>query len=213
MYSFITDGNFIIFKYTEDVPFVYSEEQSAFYEHEVFKLHNTSTCIDWSLGEDTTKITFTIDEQRYENIPLSSIDFDGEVCGVQQDFIDGIQAMFENLAGGGEEGGASYLVYAAILSQSGTDNPVANVLENTLGGTVVWARDNAGSYTGTLSNAFTVNKTWVGPKIQYKSAPTVDDEYLTIVRDSASAIGLDHFSAGEQVDVFTNIPIEIRVYP
>ena len=98
MFSFITDGNFIIFRFTEtDV---------LRSEHDRYRLHNTSKCIDWALPEDTTRITFTIDEGRYENIPLSSIDFDGDVCDVQQDFIDGVQGMFENLAGGGEGAGS-----------------------------------------------------------------------------------------------------------
>ena len=32
-------------------------------------------------------------------------------------------------------------VYRALLSQTGTAAPTATVLENTLGGTVVWTRD------------------------------------------------------------------------
>lgn len=50
-------------------------------------------------------------------------------------------------------------VYRALLTQTGTDAPVATVLENTLGGTVVWTRSGAGDYQGTLSGAFTANKT------------------------------------------------------
>lgn len=102
MYSFITSGNFVIFKHTDDdIPFEITQEKASFYEKEVFKLHNTSKCIDWGLTIDTTRITFTIDEERYENILLSSIDFDGDVCSAQQDFIDGVQGMFDNLSGGG----------------------------------------------------------------------------------------------------------------
>lgn len=56
-------------------------------------------------------------------------------------------------------GGASYLVYTALLTQSGTDAPVATVLENTLGGTVVWSYVSTGTYRATLSGAFTSNKT------------------------------------------------------
>lgn len=56
-------------------------------------------------------------------------------------------------------GSASYLVYTAILTQSGLDAPtVTAVLENTLGGTVVWARSNIGRYTATLAGAFPLNK-------------------------------------------------------
>ena len=42
-------------------------------------------------------------------------------------------------------------VYRALLSQSGTDAPVATVLENTLVGEVVWTYDNEGFYTATLA--------------------------------------------------------------
>lgn len=55
--------------------------------------------------------------------------------------------------------GTPYLKYVALVSQSGTSAPTATVLENTLGGTVVWARTSAGFYTGTLTGAFTANKT------------------------------------------------------
>ena len=53
-----------------------------------------------------------------------------------------------------------YKVYTALLSQTGTNAPVATVLENTLGGTVVWTRNSTGLYTGTLTGVFTANKTW-----------------------------------------------------
>ncbi len=52
-----------------------------------------------------------------------------------------------------------YKVYTALLSQTGTSAPTATVLENTLGGTIVWTRSATGIYVGTLSGAFTVDKT------------------------------------------------------
>ena len=57
--------------------------------------------------------------------------------------------------------GVGVKVYRALLTQTGTDAPVATVLENTLGGEVVWTRDGTGSYLATLANAFTANKTLV----------------------------------------------------
>lgn len=54
--------------------------------------------------------------------------------------------------------GAPYLKYVALLSQADTDAPVATVLENTLGGAVVWTRDDEGTFIGTLAGAFTANK-------------------------------------------------------
>ncbi len=50
-----------------------------------------------------------------------------------------------------------YKEYTALLTQSGTDDPVATVLANDLGGTVVWTRDNTGIYIGTLAGAFGTN--------------------------------------------------------
>lgn len=53
--------------------------------------------------------------------------------------------------------------YRALLTQTGTDAPVATVLENTLGGTLVWTRSDVGLYIGTLAGAFTANKTCLPP--------------------------------------------------
>lgn len=44
-----------------------------------------------------------------------------------------------------------YKVYTALLTQSGTSAPVATVLENTLGGTIVWSRLGTGSYAANHS--------------------------------------------------------------
>jgi len=49
--------------------------------------------------------------------------------------------------------------YVALLTQTGTDAPVATVLENTLGGTVTWSRTGAGTYAVIGGSLFTANKT------------------------------------------------------
>lgn len=54
-----------------------------------------------------------------------------------------------------------YKVYTALLSQTGTSAPTATVLENTLGGDVVWTRFSIGTYRATLSGAFVTNKTFI----------------------------------------------------
>ncbi len=53
-----------------------------------------------------------------------------------------------------------YKVYTALLSQTGTSAPTAVVLENTLVGAIVWTTLGDGQYIGTLSGAFTANKTY-----------------------------------------------------
>jgi hypothetical protein len=50
-------------------------------------------------------------------------------------------------------------VYAALLTETGGDAPVATVLRNDLGGTVVWSYADVGTYFGTLSGAFPASKT------------------------------------------------------
>lgn len=64
---------------------------------------------------------------------------------------------------GSSQSGNGVKVYRALLTQTGTDNPVATVLENTLGGEVVWTYADAGLYTGTREGAFTASKTWLPP--------------------------------------------------
>jgi hypothetical protein len=54
-----------------------------------------------------------------------------------------------------------YKRYVALLTQTGTNAPVATVIENTLGGTVVWSRLTDGVYVATLAGAMTVDKTMV----------------------------------------------------
>ena len=59
-----------------------------------------------------------------------------------------------------ENGGRPYNVYTALLTQTGTNDPVATVLENTIGD-IVWSRDSIGYYAGTLTGGFPLDKTFV----------------------------------------------------
>ena len=59
---------------------------------------------------------------------------------------------------GSSQSGNGAKVYRALLTQTGTDDPVATVLENTLGGEVVWARTSTGIYKATLTGAFPADK-------------------------------------------------------
>ena len=49
-----------------------------------------------------------------------------------------------------------YKSYIATLEQPGTNAPVANVIENTLGGTLFWKYLGVGKYSAVLSNAFPI---------------------------------------------------------
>lgn len=128
-----------------------------------------------------------------------------------------------NPSGGG--GAASYLVYTAILSQTGTDAPTAQVLENTLGTTIEWSRDVAGYYTGYSADApFTVGKTIAmpfggyqnmntfitiadSPVAYYSVQPTNDATYFQVVVASDLA-----YTGVDLSTTSSKILIEVRVY-
>lgn len=112
-------------------------------------------------------------------------------------------------------------VYRALLTQNGTADPVATVLENTLGGTVVWGRSAEGIYTATLAGAFTENKTFILGSLGYSNESDV--RFLSPVRTSVNVITLRtvrwHWEdlttqnltrSDEELD---NTSFEILVYP
>lgn len=103
-----------------------------------------------------------------------------------------------------------YKVYTALLSQSGTNAPTATVLENTLGGTIVWGRSNAGFYTGTLTSAFPSGKTFYPPL-----SSTGPNENIRIYNyiSNTSQIRVDtYFLSANSDGILNNNTIEIRVY-
>ena len=101
-----------------------------------------------------------------------------------------------------------YKVYTALLSQSGTNAPVATVLENTLGGTVVWSYVSIGQYRGALTGAFLSNKTVVFLTNVYGKY------FLTGGRenDDSVMIGTQAQNGGSTNGDLSNSSIEIRVY-
>jgi hypothetical protein len=104
-----------------------------------------------------------------------------------------------------------YKVYTALLSQSGNNAPIATVLQNTLGGTVVWSRIGFGGYNGTLSGAFTTNKTTVSISNGWQNG---------IYNIRAGVPDLNYVVVGTFIDTTntdslldnTTTSIEIRVY-
>ena len=54
----------------------------------------------------------------------------------------------------------TYKKYIALITQSSTSAPTVIVLENTIG-PIIWTRTAVGVYFGTLTGAFTLDKTYV----------------------------------------------------
>lgn len=103
-----------------------------------------------------------------------------------------------------------YKVYTALLTQSGTNAPVATVLQNTLGGTVVWTRDDIGQYTATLSGAFTSGKTFFATVPQSVEGP-MNFAFLLLRNDANSITLSGNVGADDELDNSVS-SIEIRVY-
>lgn len=130
-------------------------------------------------------------------------------------FTIGVAAAVTNLTdvtGGGTATTAVKInnvkVYRALLTQTGTSAPTATVLENTLGGTVVWTREGNGDYDGTLSGAFTANKTMCF------AGHSLFNAIVAVVRADANTINVTTSGEFVQVDeILSGTSIEILVYP
>lgn len=106
-----------------------------------------------------------------------------------------------------------YKVYTALLTQSGTDAPTAIVLENTLGGAIVWTRSSDGVYVGTLAGAFVTNKTFIDAKTVFDDIAVITRISITHTTDAItiSNVGSNDFPwPGALIN--GRYPIEIRVY-
>lgn len=105
-----------------------------------------------------------------------------------------------------------YRVYTALLTQSGTDDPTAIVLENTLGN-IVWTRFTDGYYDATLEGAFDIEKTtlFIQPPSTLSTntvalTETVDNDYIRF-----GTLHLDGVTGGEDDSLYYTA-VEIRVY-
>ena len=106
-----------------------------------------------------------------------------------------------------------YKVYTALLSQTGTNAPEAIVLENTLGGTIVWTRTGTGAYLGTLAGMFPdVNKAFCVISLG-KVMSSYGDNINLFYQVNNNGIGLTTIKTNiNKDDVLAGNPIEIRVY-
>lgn len=107
-------------------------------------------------------------------------------------------------------------VYRALLSQSGTDAPVAVVLENTLGNPVVWTRIGTGQYRGSIAGNFDSSKTFLLSSGNYGNDGAVIT--VTIAIDFTNSVDLNTFESGAINNDPTDdwgayIPVQILVYP
>lgn len=104
-------------------------------------------------------------------------------------------------------------VYRALLTQAGTDDPVATVFENSLGGEVVWSRVLAGLYAGASIGAFPANKTWVSPRSFSDSQDTASGAWLKRIDNDFLQLVTFLLPSTLQDGLLADFPIQILVYP
>jgi hypothetical protein len=130
---------------------------------------------------------------------------------------NGVQSLWIGNADGEAWPSVGYKEYVALLTQVGTDAPVATVLNNSIG-SLVWSRTNVGQYVLTSAvNAFLENKTIVFyPTIDQSSDNVALPKYL-ILRSSNAEIGLSVYTVdGDNIDdeIRPSVGyIQIRIYP
>jgi len=103
----------------------------------------------------------------------------------------------------------NYQRYIALISQTSTSAPTVIELENTIG-PIIWTRKTTGQYTGTLSGAFTANKT-------YATISNSLANGIVMITTTANDIdiittNLQNPTASKHDSHLSNNTIEIRVY-
>ena len=99
-----------------------------------------------------------------------------------------------------------YKVYTALLTQTGTNAPVATVLENTLGVTITLHYAAPGQYFLTADTPIFINPF-------FSTGITNANQSLAIFEAGTGGLGINMKVGGVLAnDVLFNHPIEIRVY-
>lgn len=108
----------------------------------------------------------------------------------------------------------NYKIYRALITQTGGSDPVVEVLENTLGETIIWARDNVGNYSASSSGIFLQNKTFLtinksksgGRQFSFYRTDNDKLEIVTEYFDSSTPTFV------EDDDILDNTSVEIIIY-
>ena len=139
---------------------------------------------------------------KIKNLPSGG----GGVQTISGDFVDNTDPLNPIL-----NDPRPYKVYTALLTQSGTNAPVATVLENTLGEEVTYSRedDDAGTYIINFNQTFTnINKIF----FNMGNSNIRSDTIFSIERDNTSPILYTRVQLTATDTLLTNTEIEIRVY-
>jgi len=128
------------------------------------------------------------------------------------DIFAGATGVWSLITSSAASGNVAVKTYRALVTQSSGTAPTATVLENSLGGTVVWARSSTGTYTATLTGAFTSAKTFIMQPGETGTIAAIKN--VLAVRTSADVVTVTTGAGGTLEDsVLSSYPVEILVYP
>lgn len=99
--------------------------------------------------------------------------------------------------------------YTALLTQTGTSNPTAQILYNSLG-TITWTRDATGVYKGTLSGAFDTNKTAI--TIGQNNTGKTGIAYANLVNLGEVGINTIDLTPANTDELLKDTVIDIKIY-
>ena len=99
-----------------------------------------------------------------------------------------------------------YKVYTALLTQLGTDAPIATVLENTLETEPIWIRNDVGLYTTNIAGNNVIS--FITGSTMNIRLVTYNMGYPNVIIESLN--GYDNLS--QDINGYTTAVIEIRVY-
>jgi hypothetical protein len=108
-----------------------------------------------------------------------------------------------------------YKVYTALISQTGTADPIVIVLQNELSGTIIWTRSSVGVYLGTLAGVFTSDKTTIFTTVNGTAGSVYPTALIAGRTNSNEIFLLSNLtnSTGTPTDsMLAKTPIEIRIY-
>ena len=128
------------------------------------------------------------------------------------DIFAGATGVWSLITSSAPAGNVAVKSYRALVTQSSGTAPTATVLENSLGAAVVWARSSTGTYTATLTGAFTSAKTFIMQPGESGTIAAIKN--VIAVRTSADVVTVTTGAGGTLEDsVLSSYPVEILVYP
>lgn len=156
------------------------------------------------------------DSTTFVDFNISAVSLSGSIFTLTVSYITNANSFSTNngivfsFSATGESSIPSYLVYTALISQSGSSDPTITTLHNTVGN-IIWTRNNTGIYFGTLASAFPLSKTYIDIVNNQNS------DNILIIRNAGtnSLIIIDTYdnTFTAQDGLLGNTPLEIRVYP